>query len=108
MPNTSATTWTVAHQAPLSMGFSRQEYQKGLPFPTPGNLPEPGIEHTSPALAGRFYTTEPPRKFIENCFHLNFSVECGPSTLPQFLFKKHLTSSDVYMLKEQLMSSQKI
>ena len=42
--------WTVAHQAPLSMEFSRQEYWSGLPFPSPGDLPEPGIEPESPAL----------------------------------------------------------
>ena len=53
------TPWTVAHQAPLSMGFPRQEYWSGLPFPSPGDLPEPGIESVSPALAGRFFTTEP-------------------------------------------------
>ena len=46
------TPWTVAHQAPLSMGFSRQEYWSGLPFPSPGDLPDPGIEPASPALAG--------------------------------------------------------
>ena len=45
-----ATPWTVAHQAPLSMGFSRQEYWSGLPFPSPGDLPDPGIEPRSPAL----------------------------------------------------------
>ena len=45
-----ATPWTVAHQAPLSMGFSRQEYWSGLPFPSPGDLPHPGIEPESPAL----------------------------------------------------------
>ena len=44
----SATRWTVAHQAPLSMGFSRQEYWSGLPFPTPGDLPDIGIELASP------------------------------------------------------------
>ena len=44
------TPWTVAHQAPLSMGFSRQEYWNGLPFPSPGNLPDPGIKPGSPAL----------------------------------------------------------
>jgi len=52
-----ATPWTVAHQAPLSMEFSRQEYWSRLPFPTAGNLPEPGNKATfltSPALAGRF------------------------------------------------------
>ena len=51
-----------AHQAPLSMGFPRQEYWSGLPFPTPGDLPDPGIESASPAspaLAGGFFTTEP-------------------------------------------------
>ena len=44
------TTWTVAHQVPLSMGFPRQEYQSGLPCPPPGDRPDPGIEPTSPAL----------------------------------------------------------
>ena len=48
--------WTVAHQTPLSMGFSRQEYWSGLPFPLLGELPNPGIEPGSPALAGRFFT----------------------------------------------------
>ena len=45
-----ATPWTVAFQAPLSMGFSRQEYWSGLPFPSPGDLPDPGFEPRSPAL----------------------------------------------------------
>ena len=56
----SASPWTVAHQAPLSMGFSRQEYWSGSPFPPPGDLPNPGIEPLSvisPALAGGFFTT---------------------------------------------------
>ena len=51
--------WTVAYQAPLSMEFSRQEYPSGLPYPTPGDLPNPGIEPesiASPALAGRIFT----------------------------------------------------
>ena len=54
--------WTIARQAPLSMEYSRQEYWTGLPFPTPGNLPDPGIKPESPALAGRFYAPEPPGK----------------------------------------------
>ena len=57
--------WNAAHQAPLSMGFPRQEYWSGLSFPPPGDLPDPGIEPTSPespALAGRFFTTAPPGK----------------------------------------------
>ena len=49
--------WTVAHQAPLSMGFSKQEYWSGLSCPPPGDLPDPGIEPASPALAGGFFTS---------------------------------------------------
>ena len=55
-----ATPWTVAYQAPQSMEFSRKEYWSGSPFPSPGDLPKPGIEPaslTSPALAGGFFTT---------------------------------------------------
>ena len=66
MSNSSANPWTVAHQAPLSMGVSRQGYWSGLPFPSPGDLPDPGIENESPlhvsCIAGRFFTTELPRK----------------------------------------------
>ena len=51
-----ATPQTVARQAPLSMGFPRQEYWSGLPFPPPGDLPDPGLEPKSPALAGGFFT----------------------------------------------------
>ena len=57
-----ATPQTVAHQAPMSMGYSRQEYWNGLPFPPQGDLPDPGIKPASPALAGRFFTAEPPGK----------------------------------------------
>ena len=59
------TLWTVAHRVPLSMGFSRQEYWNGFPFPSLGDLPNPGIESTSfmsPALAGRFFITKVPGK----------------------------------------------
>ena len=53
------TPWTVvAFQAPPCMGFSRQDYWSGLPFPSPGDLPDPGNDPESPALAGRFFTTE--------------------------------------------------
>ena len=57
-----STPWTVARQAPLSMGFPRQEYWSGLPFPSPGDLPDPGIKPQSSALAGGFFTTEPTGK----------------------------------------------
>ena len=53
---------TAARQAPLSIGFSRQEYWSGLPFPSLGDLPGPGIKPVSPALAGGFLTNEPPGK----------------------------------------------
>ena len=59
---TLATPWTVAFQAPLSMRFSRQGYWSGLPFLSPGDLPDPGIKPTSSALAGRFCTPEIPGK----------------------------------------------
>ena len=55
-----ATPWTVANQAPLSRGFSRQEYWSGLPFPSPGDLPNPGIEPGSPALQAEALPSEPP------------------------------------------------
>ena len=61
-----ATPWTVACQAPLSMGFSKQEYWSGLPFPPAGDLPQPGTELVSPTLVGIFFTTELPGKPLSN------------------------------------------
>ena len=55
---TLATAWTVGHQAPLSMGFSRQEYWSGSPFPSPGDLPNPEIEPKSSALQADYLPTE--------------------------------------------------
>ena len=60
MSDSFATSWTVACQVPLSMGFPRQEYWSGVPFSSPGDLPDPGIEPTSlmsPALADGFFTS---------------------------------------------------
>ena len=57
-----ATPWTEAYQAPLSMGFSRQEYQSGLPVPSPGDLPDPGIKAGSPTLQADALPSEPPGK----------------------------------------------
>ena len=56
------TPWTVAYQTPPSMGFSRQKYWSGLPFPSPGDLPDPGIEPRSPTLQADTLTSEPPGK----------------------------------------------
>ena len=67
------TLWTVARQAPLSMGFSRHEYWRGLPHPPPGDLPNPGNEPaslTSPASAGGFFTTEPPGIYYNKLTHM--------------------------------------
>ena len=58
----SVTPWTVAYQAPPSMGFSRQECWSGLPFPSPGDLPDPGIEPGSPTLQADALPSEPPGK----------------------------------------------
>ena len=70
-----ATPWTVAYQAPPFMGFSRQEYWSGLPFPSPGDLPDPGIEPRSPALQADALTSEPPGKKAE-CQRIDAS-NCG-------------------------------
>ena len=61
-----ATPWTIAYQPSPSMGFSRQEYWSGLPFPSPGDLPDPGIEPGSPALEADALTSEPPGKPMTN------------------------------------------
>ena len=68
-----ATPWTVAYQAPLSMGFSRQEYWSGLPFSSPGDLPNPGIEPESPTLWADALTSEPPGKpiYTWSCIYVN-------------------------------------
>ena len=59
------TLWTIAYQAPMSMGFSRQEYWSGLPFPSPGDLPDPGMEPGSPTLQADTLLSEPPGKSRE-------------------------------------------
>ena len=77
------TPWTVAHQAPLSMGFSRQEYWSGLPFPSPGDLPNPGIKPGSPALQADALSSEPPGEALEKVnlelleFGLTYHVTYG-------------------------------
>ena len=67
----SATPWTVAHQAPLSMGFSRQEYWSELLFPSPGDLPGPGVEPRCPALQADSLLSEPPEKPINVVININ-------------------------------------
>ena len=86
------TLWTAAHQAPLSMGFSRQEHWSGQPCPSPGDLPDPGIKPTSlasPALADRFFTTVPPGKCSGNLILTvpNLKITCDNQTCPQYISK---------------------
>ena len=92
-----ATPWTVAYQASPSMGFSRQEYWSGLPFPSPGDLPDPGIEPGSPTLEADALTSKPPGT-IDTCLlelnqfavHLKLTHHCQ-STILQYkinIFKK--------------------
>ena len=71
------TPWTVACQFLQPMGFSRQEYWSGLPFPSPGDLPDPGEKPASPALAGGFLTTEPPGKpHFSTYYIVNAQLKC--------------------------------
>ena len=70
-----ATSWTVIYRAPQSMGFSRQEYWSGLPFPSPGDLPNPGIKPRSPALQTDALPSEPPGKPLDKQNQLSNIIE---------------------------------
>ena len=100
MSNNFATLWAVTHQAPLFMGFSRQEYWSGLPCPSPGDLPHPGIEPeslVSPALAGRFFITSTTcvklrfhiREWFQGCMCMTFPISLNSSvtTFPFICYK---------------------
>ena len=76
---TLAIPWTLAHQAPRSMGFSRQEYWSGLPFPSPGDLPDPGVEALSPELQADCLPSEPPGKPMVSGILLDQGLNPGPS-----------------------------
>ena len=86
----TATPWTVAYQAPLSMGFSRQEYWCGLPFPPPGDLLGPGFDLASPGLAGRFFTlshlgspfVRSESEVTQSCPTLCDPMDCSLCSLP--------------------------
>ena len=95
-----ATPWTIAHQAPLSMGFSKQEYWSALPCPPPGDLPNPGIKpvsRMSPALAGRFFTTSTiyvPKKTGGNCIQMLTSLVIISGGIKNtFMFSSYCVSS---------------
>ena len=99
MSNSFATPWIVAHQAPLSVGVPRWEYYSGLPFPSPEDLPDPGIERVSPALTGKFFTPEPIGLVLTiNCNRKTFKddlaslvffdLQCSLSVLPKIPMDK--------------------
>ena len=92
MSDSFATPRTVAPQAPLSVGFPKQEYWSWLPFHPPGHLPDPGIKLTSPALASGFFTPQPPGKLIlsihsrvTNSFILKMAFENQEETLEKII-----------------------
>ena len=74
-----ATPWTVAYQAPPSTGFSRQQCWSGLPFPSPGDLPDPGIEHGSPTLQADALPSEPPGTNLKLIVK-EMEIQCSPET----------------------------
>ena len=86
---------TVAHQAPLSMGFPRQAYWSELPLPSPGDLPDPEIKCTSPVLAGGFFTTEPPGKPAIRMHISNLFGRC----IISLLMLLQMTTNSVVKLK---------
>ena len=89
------TSWTAAHQALQSMAFPRQEYWSGLPFPSPGDLPDPGVEPTSPALAFGFLTAEKPGSPRD---YLDDTLLC--STLCKAFILRKVFDSKIYKHKK--------
>ena len=81
------TPWTISLQALLSVGFSRQVYWSGLPFPSLEDLPDTGIECVSPELAGRFFTTAPLGSTVKQGVH--FPLRMAPSPFPHYLQEKN-------------------
>ena len=100
-----ATPWTVARQAPLSMGFSRQEYWSGLPFASPGDLPDLGIEPTSPALAGGFFTVWATREpgpwlaaiLISNCLNQPIGTQGRSWRLESIPYKQNTGNTERFL-----------
>ena len=86
----------IAHQAPLSERFSRQEYWSGLPFPPPGDLPDPGMELMSPALAGTVFTIEPPG--VPLIFFFRVKQNNSPWKF-FFFFLKNINNLTMYITK---------
>ena len=94
------TPWTIAHQAPLSMAFPRQEYWSGLPFPSAGDLPDPVIEPESPTLPGMFFTPEPSGKpatqVVPNKYAVNYQKNMALILRQKSLLANYLLPSNVW------------
>ena len=110
------TPWTIAHQAPLSMGFNKQEYCSGLPFPSPEDLPHPGMEPGSPALQADSSQTEPPGKpllfvipytYYKYIFHLKsfLEVDVTYNKLHTFKLSSLVKFSRMYTPMKSLLQS---
>ena len=94
-----ATPWTVAYQASTSVGFSRQEYWSGLPFPSPGDLPDPGIEPRSPALEADTLTSEPPGKPSSQITLAQYGSPRDSNTLLMISAGTSIPSTEYFWLK---------
>ena len=94
--------WPAAHQAPLSLGFLRREYWSGLPFPSPGDLPNPGTEPKYPPLAGGFFITEPPGS---PCWSIYFITKRLLSVQELHIGRKKMT---IYLLYGKCGSSGRV
>ena len=93
------TPWTVARQALMSTGFSRQKHWSGLPCPPSGDLPDPGVKPASPALAGELFTTEPPAKPTQIDIVLLAKTDFGYSSVSSQLFNsmKYTLILDIFL-----------
>ena len=103
-----ATPWAIAHQAPPSMGFSRQEYWSGLPFPSPGDLPNPGVKPGSPALQTDALPSEPPVKFssvAQSCPTLCDPMNCSTPSLPVYHHLLEFTQTHVRRVGDAIQPS---
>ena len=100
------TPWAIAWQAPLSGGFLRQEYWSGLPFPSPENLPNPGIEPGSPVLQADSLPSEPP--LLQNIWHLVRSSQSAGDGIPAELFQilKDDAVKPLHPIRQQIWKTQ--